>query len=55
MLQEAIASGRKRTFLDQLWLFLTGLGVALVLVVVGFYWESSKESFWQWFDLHFGH
>lgn len=53
MLEVALARGGKRTFLDQLWLFLTGLGVALVMLVVGSYWQSWKEFLWHWFDLHF--
>jgi len=46
---------RERGFLDQLWLFLTGLGAAIVGLVVAFGWQSWKESFWHWFDLHFKH
>jgi hypothetical protein len=41
------------SFRDQLRLFLTALGVIVVLMVFTIYWQSWKELFWQWFDSHF--
>ncbi|SRR6266568_2345489 len=42
-----------RNPLDLLRLFLSALGVIVVLLILTVYWQSWKESFWHWFDLHF--
>lgn len=41
---------RAKSLSDNVKLLLTALAVAAVLILIGTYWQSAKEAFWQWFN-----